>query len=50
MPAVDIKTGKIILSDRNDVFEAPNGNGGIYKALNDSGMIHKMINNKIEYI
>jgi len=44
LPALDLSNGKILLEDKNKVFEAPNGNGGIYKALYDSGMMEKMQN------
>jgi UDP-N-acetylglucosamine/UDP-N-acetylgalactosamine diphosphorylase len=38
LPAVD-EEGKIIIKDKNTIFMAPNGNGGLYKALKDNNIL-----------
>lgn len=42
MPAVDEKTGELLLSDKHDLFLSPDGHGGTVKALGESGAIEHM--------
>lgn len=42
MPAVDAKTGKLLLADKDELFLSPNGHGGTVAALADSGAIEHM--------
>ncbi|MGL5098173.1 MAG: UTP--glucose-1-phosphate uridylyltransferase, partial [Planctomycetia bacterium] len=42
MPAVDRKTGKVLLAEKGQVFTSPNGHGGSLKALRDEGMLDDM--------
>lgn len=42
MPAVDAKTGKLLLADKGELFLSPNGHGGTVAALADSGAIEHM--------
>ena len=39
MPAVDAKTGKVLLSDKGEVALSPDGHGGIVTALAKSGCL-----------
>lgn len=47
---MDLATGQILLEDKNTIFEAPNGNGGLFKGLVDSGTLMEMRQSGIEYI
>ena len=38
LPAVDLE-GRIVIKDKNTVFFAPNGNGGLYLALRDKKVL-----------
>ena len=49
LPLID-KNGNIVMKDMNTVFMAPDGNGGIFKALDDKKILHHMRENGIEYI
>jgi len=42
--------GKIILENKNKLFFAPNGNGGIYEALGRSQLLNEMKSLGIQYI
>lgn len=42
--------GSVVLKDKNEVFMAPDGNGGIFRALGSRGVIEHMKNHKIKYL
>ena len=42
--------GKLILDEKDHIFESPNGHGGSIKALWDSGAVKEMEENGIKYI
>ena len=42
--------GNVVLKDKNEVFMAPDGNGGIFRALGSEGVIEHMKNHKIKYL
>ena len=42
MPAVDIETGKLLLSGKGQLFRSPDGHGGTIAALGTSGAIDHM--------
>ena len=42
--------GKIMLESSSHVAEAPDGNGGIYRALHVSGSVEKMQNSGVKYV
>lgn len=50
MPSMDIKTGKVLLSDRGVVATNPDGHGGSLKALYTSGAIADMQRRGVEAI
>ncbi len=49
LPAVDPEH-RLILEDRDRLFRAPDGHGGVLKALHHSGMLARMHRQKIEYL
>lgn len=49
LPCFDFE-GKIILDEKNKVALAPEGNGGIYRALKDKGIIDNMKSKGIKYV
>jgi UDP-N-acetylglucosamine/UDP-N-acetylgalactosamine diphosphorylase len=50
MPAVDAKTGRLLLADKGELFLSPDGHGGTVAALAASGMIDDMHNRGIEHL
>lgn len=50
MPAVDAKTGKLLLADRDSLFLSPDGHGGTVAALAGSGAIDHMHSRGIEQL
>lgn len=49
LPCLDLN-GKIILDSPSKVSFAPNGNGGMYTALNNKGILKHMKDHGIEYV
>ena len=49
LAAVDYN-GKLILDEKDHIFESPNGHGGSIKALWDSGAVEEMEKNGVKYI
>ena len=39
LPAIFANSGKFIANDKNEVFSAPNGNGGLFKGMKDYGIV-----------
>lgn len=50
MPAVDAKTGKLLLSAKDELFLSPNGHGGTVAALADSGAIAHMRRRGVKHL
>ncbi len=50
MPAVDAKTGKLLLAAKDEVFLSPNGHGGTVAALADSGAIEHMHRRGVKHL
>ncbi len=50
MPAVDIETGKVLLSSKEELFRSPDGHGGTIAALGTSGAIDHMQSRGIEQL
>ena len=50
MPAVDIETGKLLLSEKDQLFRSPDGHGGTIAALETSGAIDQMKSRGIEQL
>ena len=48
MPAVDAATGKLMLSDKGQLFKSPNGHGGTLAALVDSGSLKMLQERGVE--
>ncbi|WP_144559979.1 UTP--glucose-1-phosphate uridylyltransferase [Shouchella miscanthi] len=42
--------GKIILADKGQIFQAPNGNGGVFTSMKKAGILKEMKANGIEWI
>ncbi|XP_050311535.1 UDP-N-acetylhexosamine pyrophosphorylase-like protein 1 [Anthonomus grandis grandis] len=49
VPIFDLE-GKIMLEERDDVALAPDGNGGIYRALHENGLLEEMEKKGIKYV
>lgn len=50
MPALDLKTGQILLNEPHEVALAPDGHGGSLKALHASGAVADMKRRGVEFI
>ena len=50
MPAVDAKTGKLLLAEKDELFLSPDGHGGTVAALADSGAIEHMRRRGIKHL
>ena len=50
MPAVDAKTGKLLLSAKDELFLSPDGHGGTVAALADSGAIAHMRRRGVKHL
>lgn len=50
MPAIDMKTGKVLLEQKDSIAMSPNGHGGSLKALYTSGAITDMLKRGVEQI
>ncbi len=50
MPAVDAKTGKLLLAEKGSLFLSPDGHGGTVAALAASGAIEHMRRRGIEHL
>lgn len=49
LPLLDLN-GKIILDRKDNIFMAPDGNGGVYEALRKNNILKDMKENNIEYL
>lgn len=50
MPAVDAKSGQILLEEKDRIAVSPDGHGGTLAALRNSGLFEVMRNKGIEYL
>ncbi len=50
MPAVDAKTGKLLLAEKHELFLSPNGHGGTVAALADTGAIEHMRRRGVKHL
>src|SRR4051812_649368 len=50
MPAVDAKTGKLLLAEKDSLFLSPDGHGGTVAALAASGAIEHMRRRGVEHL
>jgi UDP-N-acetylglucosamine/UDP-N-acetylgalactosamine diphosphorylase len=50
MPALDLKTGKLLLESPGRLFTSPNGHGGTLRALADAGLLDKLRSQGIEHV
>lgn len=50
MPAVDAKTGKVLLADKGELFLSPDGHGGMLAAFHGSGCLSDLADRGIKYI
>lgn len=50
MPAVDDQTGKLLLADKHELFQSPDGHGGTVAALEASGATRDMRERGIEQL
>lgn len=49
LPAIDLQ-GNIILKNKFEIFEAPNGNGGCFMALKNEKIIELLVERKVEFL
>jgi UDP-N-acetylglucosamine/UDP-N-acetylgalactosamine diphosphorylase len=42
MPALDLRTGRLLLEDKGELFLGPNGHGGTLTGLADSGLLDEL--------
>lgn len=49
LPAIDVQ-GNIIIKDKFEIFEAPNGNGGCFIALKKANILEFLQERKVEFI
>jgi UDP-N-acetylglucosamine/UDP-N-acetylgalactosamine diphosphorylase len=50
MPAVNAKTGKLLLAEKGSLFCSPDGHGGVVAALSTSGAIEDMHRRGVEHL
>lgn len=50
LPALDAKSGRILLCDRGSLCLSPDGHGGLISALHDSGVLDRMTDQGIEHL
>ena len=50
MPAVDEKSGRLLLEDKGQIATSPDGHGGMLSALSSSGLLDEMGNRGIEIL
>lgn len=50
MPAVDAKSGRLLLAAKDELFLSPNGHGGTVAALADSGAIEHMRRRGVKHL
>jgi len=43
LPAIDDKTGKILMKDKNKLQLSPNGNGALFEAINTNERVKEHI-------
>jgi len=50
MPAVDARTGQVLLAERGRIFENPDGHGGMLAALADGGLLDEIEQRGLEQL
>lgn len=50
MPAVDAATGRLLLADKGQLCNSPDGHGGVLAALRRAGLLDEMRRRGIEYL
>lgn len=50
LPAVDAKTGKVLMADKASICLSPDGHGGLVTALESSGLLKQLADASIEQI
>ena len=50
LPCFDLNGEKILLQSKDAICESPDGNGGLYKALQNDGILEDMVNKNIKHI
>jgi len=50
LPAIEPASGRLIMSSPSSLAMSPNGNGGIFEALNSTGIIDQLQKNGVKYL
>lgn len=50
LPAFDLKGDKLLLSSPTELVESPDGNGGLYRAIEENGLLEDFVSNNIKHI
>jgi UDP-N-acetylglucosamine/UDP-N-acetylgalactosamine diphosphorylase len=50
MPAIDLRTGRVLLEEPGKLFLSPNGHGGTLTALADSGLLGEMAAKGVKHV
>lgn len=50
LPCFDLSGSKILMESKSSICESPDGNGGLYKAIQTAGILEDMKNKGIEHV